>query len=199
MARVPTLPWIDERVPDLGDLLPATIDVQAFAQWLAREIGNYRFWADDGAVRPTLAAELNAVRRARKVLRDAATAASSLPREAEALLGLEVYRRSSVIGHDDWRVIAQRVHNDAATLAIVLGYVERTLAARKPRRGAKPKAPRDYLLRAIVDRLGTDGLGKGQARTIAADVLLRCEVPTPTDERTVRRTDVRGRGQKIPK
>ena len=194
--------WVSETIPedvhelvrkDLQDGLPDGSDAEQFCRWLGPELGRYRDALNQRAAVGPIEAEREYVRQLRKSLRQTRGLLNEIgnPLRVRALLAdASLHRIAALDG--TWREVVQRLGHDAHRLEVLLGEIERGLEA-PGRRGRKQTGPRDALLAAIVDHLRTRySASPSGARALAAQVLRRCGVHAPDDDRAVRRAAVRG-------
>jgi hypothetical protein len=186
--------WVDERVPDLGGILPAGIDAAAFVEWLAPRVGKVRSAEKMRAAqaKPALAAELAAVQRTRRLLFGVHKALHGLPVHAVAHLSSAATRHREQIG-EGWRDIAERIMRDSVILYGLLGIAEHALSATKVKRGNPGAIERDVLLNATVTKLREAPMTAKDALPVAEQVLVRCGIAVPEHKRALKRAVRRGR------
>jgi hypothetical protein len=166
--------WIDERVPDLGDLLPAEA-LDQFIAWLGPRLGSYRGGQLVAANTPTPKQEANALSEFRQHVQAVVDAlhTSGLPPIASAHLQTLAFKNGV-----DWR----RVRDDFQTIGVLAQMVERSAQSVSTPKGRKPASSRDALAAAVFKKLQQIAPRRVEdARSLTREILLRCRVPAPDD------------------
>lgn len=176
--------WLDDTCPPLGDLLPVSVDADAFRTWLGERLGEYRasMQAREAMQR---AGELGALAEVADALASAAEALRAGPGpRGDMFATLEAARLGL-----DWAKLTAQLRRDLALARAVLRDSQDKLGAAPPERGRRPAHARAALLRALVARLCATPMPATEARAVAADILKRCHVPVPDglDDRALRR------------
>lgn len=178
MSRAAPIPgwWVDETVPDLGDVLTPGlgIDAQAFAQWLGPLLGEYRGAEYVKQATPARADELEFVREFTGLLRKVETLVRGVPDRTDALIAVAGSRAGI-----NWIELRRRLRDDLETTRQLAGYAADRIKGRPSAKGRKPEAARDALLRAVVGELRKAGMKRTLAEGLAEQVLVRCGVRTP--------------------
>lgn len=188
--------WVDEKIPDgLADLLPPEVDGAAFVAWFRSLLGKYR---SDLLIRDqilmTPAERVAELKRTRDALKGAwdALHPTRLTQQVDVLISDAWLRHRRPEENESWHDVRERLEHDLLRAHSHFQIAINLLRGLKPKPGRKLEASRDELLSAVTDKL-TSALGIEAARARAADILLRCGVPTPANSRTRRRNDQRGR------
>lgn len=193
--------WIDATIPPLDDLLDGLeIDREAFAQWLGKELAELRFAhsvkAGDEVSEgwPTLSEEVAALDRYINALEAIAEwPPSSLPPVARAHVDAEGSKRQI-----DAEATMTQMRLDAITMVALArgarGKLQAALDRHPPRRGrpAGNTTARDVVLGQIVEKLRAAGCTAAGARDRAEAILVRCGIPAPAGDRSIRRATRRG-------
>lgn len=178
MSRAAPIPgwWVDETVPDLGDVLTPGlgIDAQAFAQWLGPLLGEYRGTEHVKQATPARADELEFVREFTGLLRKVETLVRGVPDRTGALIA-EAGSRAGI----NWFELHRRLRDDLETTRLLAGYAADRIKGRPSAKGRKPETARDALLHAVVGELCKAGIKRTLAESLAEQVLVRCGVRTP--------------------
>jgi len=178
MSRAAPVPgwWVDETVPDLSDVLTPGlgIDAQAFVQWLAPLLGEYRSAEHVKQATPARADELEFVREFADLLRKVETLALGVPDRTQALI-VEAGNRAGI----NWFELRHRLRDDLETTRLLAGYAGDRIKGRPSAKGRKPETARDVLLHAVVGELRKAGMKRALAEGLAEQVLVRCGVRTP--------------------
>lgn len=193
--------WVDTTVPPLDDLLDGLeIDRDEFVRWLGRELAELRFARnlkagdDVSAPWPTLAEEVAALDKYINALTAIAEwQPSSLPPVARAHVDAEAGKRQM-----DAATMMHTMMMDARTmLAFARGArlkLQAALDRHPPRRGrpAGNTTARDVVLGQIVEKLRAADCTAAGARDRAETLLVRCGIPAPAGDRSIRRATRRG-------
>lgn len=186
--------WVNETAPDLRDVLPSRLNADEFTAWLGPMLGAYRNTINERAAVGPAAEEIAHVRRVRQALRELPALLAEFPLRIEAELTAASWRRRE-LPNTDWCELVRQIERDCVTLRVLLGDAVRALSGRAATPGRKRATPRDVLLSAIVTKL-RQSMNAPDARLIAEQILVRCQIVVPRGERAVRRASHRASGQK---
>lgn len=176
------------RVPDLSEVLTPGlgVDPAAFSEWLLLPLTRYRIDEQIRAQATTRKGELAALDALERNIRTACDLLGfgSLPPVAEALMNDISYLARGELLHE----ISERVLPDLHRLLVLVEQARSTILDAGPQRaGRRPNTARDRLLRDVLAELRESGLKAEDARSVAEQVLVRCGVPVPADDRSIRR------------
>lgn len=173
----------NEAVPDLEPILgPHGIDAAAFADWLGPLLGDYRGSAEAMRAMPAKAEQEGDLAAIGKAMLKARTLVS--PVDGHSLAN--IYVAATMRGIDAVALVA-RLREDLQTLAVLALTAQQSLATKPDaKRGPKGTPHRDMLLKQVVDRL-TPTVGATRAGQLAQELLQKCRIQAPTDERGRRR------------
>lgn len=179
--------WADESVPDLSHILTPRlgIDAAAFGEWLGPRLGMFRIATQAQRLLPSPAQEAEYAKATVAALRDAAQLLS--PRAFPDRLDADVFMTARRMGAD-WIELRDRVLRDMKTASSLLEAVRPPTETRPEPAGAKPKAARDALIAAVVDRLTPDAGSVENAHDLARKILRCCGVHVPDDIKRAART-----------
>lgn len=180
------------RVPDLSEVLTPGlgIDPVAFSEWLLLPLTRYRIDEQIRAQATTRKGELAALDALERNIRTACDLLGfgSLPPVAEALMNDISYRARGEQLHE----ISERVLPDLHRLLVLVEQARSTILDAGPQRaGRRPNTARDRLLREVLAELRESGLKAEVARSVAEQVLVRCGVPVPAHDTSIRRATQR--------
>lgn len=176
------------RVPDLADVLTPGlgVDPKEFAAWLLEPLTRYHLDEWFRAHRPARKDELGALTALDKSLRKVCMhlGPGGVPPVADALINESLYR-----SRGEWLPeLNERVLADLCRLLALIEQARKAIRQAGPQRaGRRPAGPRDRLLKDVVSRLRACGLKAEQARELAELVLVRCKVPVPSADTSIRR------------
>jgi hypothetical protein len=187
--------WVNESVPDIADLIPQGIDGAAFVAWLGPKLGEHRdavHIRDNALMTP--AERVDELKRTRDALKGAwdALHPQGLHQQVDVWVSDAWLRHRRPDETEIWHDVRERLRQDLLRAHMHFQVAINQLRSVKSKPGRKLEVSRDKLLSVVADKL-TDALGIEAARARAADILLRCGVPTPANMRTRRRNDQRGR------
>jgi hypothetical protein len=176
-------------------LIPDGIDVTQFVAWLGPKLAAYRDHVhirDNALMTPSeRVAELKRTRDALKNAWDALHP-QRLPQQVDVWVSDAWLQHRRPDETEIWHEVRERLRHDLLRAHMHFQLAINRLRGVKSKPGRKLEVSRDELLSAVADKL-TGALGIEAARARAADILLRCGVPTPANSRTRRRNDQRGR------
>lgn len=185
---------VDERIPrdEISKIVAEEgIDPDPFCDWLARQVGTYRFLTEMRSEAPTRAEEIKVLRDFQQAM-DAAIhylSHGSLTPSADAMLWAEWWKFTKTPLDPVTEDMVQKMRR----LMVMAGNIEREFEATPQKRGAKRDQRRDNLLRDVVTQFKDAGLKTQQARKLAAFVLDRCGIANlPDSDRALRRAQTRG-------
>ena len=178
--------WVDEAVPAerlRRELKDTAIDADSFIAWLAPQLGRFRDEMRARGQMPTRTDERDFLRDLHRRSDELRALLTDLPPRTGAAL-------HRVHGHG---LDLKRLSDDLVLLATLCRQGAAVLSASPARPGRKRATPRDDLLAAVVNRLRKAGIGVRKSRELATDVLSKCGVPAPVNERALGKT-ARARG-----
>lgn len=192
--RLNSIRFVDEGVPDLGDILPKGIDAHRFAEWLGPKLGDYRTPEQDRAAFLAPADELKEAERIARITNDARKALADLPLGVERALGTYCAKDLATLSGVPWGDLQKRMVRDLTVTYALLGKFAADHTKGDP--GRPSAATRDALIASVVKELRGYGLvveGENGAREITARILFRCGIRTPTDPDRIKVAARRGR------
>jgi hypothetical protein len=107
-----------------------------------------------------------------------------MPAAAHAELDYAAHRHQQ---NRFWGELAQTLRAELDEARECVEDAHARLSVASPHAGRPAMTHRDALLGALIDRIHGEGLSLQRSRQVACNVLLRCRVPVPADEREVRR------------
>lgn len=188
--------WVDETLHKFKGALPTSWDRKSrkvFRDWFRLELGKYRSAIKGRAAMPAPTTELDELLRTQRLVEQTHSALAILPPRSRAVLQTVGLRESAQIGAT-WGELEKRLSNDLMVAGALLGQVARALGDAKVDSRGRPKSTaRDALLAAVVANLRASGMKAEEARETASQILVRCQIQSPSDSDRLKTAVRRGR------